>query len=409
MQAEIVSIGTELLLGEIVDTNSAHIARALRDIGMDVYYMTTVGDNEQRTADALRTALKRSDVVIATGGLGPTVDDITRQAVAAATGHPLEFKQELLDQIAERFRRFGAQMSENNHQQAYVPQDAIAIENPVGTAPVFIVDDSDTGGGIVIVLPGVPREMKHLLESEIIPWLQQRLGLKSTIKARIIRTAGIGESTIDNMIADLMKLTNPTVGLAAHPGQTDIRITAKAESEKKADALIAPVEAQLRELLGEFIYGTGQQLLEEAVIRLCVDSDVSLATCEAGADGKLASRLNRAADGNAIFVEGLTFEEDGTLADELGIDGGLPVTEFVEAAALACREKFGVKMGLAVVVRPMIEGEDDGQGGTALAVATGSGVHSHYYAFDHERIDSPVWVTTHALAMARNAILKGRA
>ncbi len=199
MNAEIISIGTELLLGEIVDTNSAHIARRLRDIGLNLYFTTTVGDNRQRIASAISTALDRADVIITTGGLGPTVDDMTRQAVADATGRELVFRQDLLDQIAERFNRFGSRMSENNRQQAYIPAGAIPIENPVGTAPCFIVESER---GVVISLPGVPREMKHLLETAVIPYLRDRLGLTEVIKARVLRTAGIGESHIDEAIAD---------------------------------------------------------------------------------------------------------------------------------------------------------------------------------------------------------------
>ena len=220
MNAEIVSIGTELLLGEIIDTNSTHIARTLRDIGVNIFYMTSVGDNEQRITDTLKRGLSRSDLIITTGGLGPTVDDVTRQAVAAATNRGLEFHQSLLDQIAERFARFGSRMSENNRQQAYLPENAILIENPVGTAPCYIVESDK---GIIISLPGVPREMKFLLSETVIPYLQNKMGDAKIIKALVLKTAGIGESHLDEKIADLMTSANPTVGLAAHIGQTDIR------------------------------------------------------------------------------------------------------------------------------------------------------------------------------------------
>ena len=158
--AEIIAIGTELLLGEITDTNSVFMARQLRNIGVNVYFMTTVGDNRGRIADSIEAALSRAGIVITCGGLGPTVDDVTRQAIADATDRPLEFHQSLFDTIAERFRGFGVRMTDNNRQQAYLPQDAILIENPVGTAPSFIVESD---AGIIISLPGVPREMKYLL------------------------------------------------------------------------------------------------------------------------------------------------------------------------------------------------------------------------------------------------------
>ena len=199
MQAELISVGTELLLGEITDTNATAIAKALTEIGLDLIYRTTVGDNQQRIAQIIDLALDRVEVVITTGGLGPTVDDVTREAVAQATGHPLEFQPILLEQISNRFRRFGVEMSENNRRQAYVPQGAIPIENPVGTAPIFILK---TERGVVMTLPGVPREMKHLLENALIPWLKDYLGESAVIKSQTLRTVGIGESQIDIRIAD---------------------------------------------------------------------------------------------------------------------------------------------------------------------------------------------------------------
>ena len=237
MQAEIVTIGTELLLGKIVDTNAAYIARQLATIGLDLYYKTTVGDNEGRITLVLQQSLARSDVVITSGGLGPTVDDVTRQAVARAAGQELVLDEKLLAQIEARFARHGFTMSENNRRQAYIPQGAIPIENPVGTAPAFIVE---TEQGLIVSLPGVPRELKHLMETRVIPFLREKLQTgQLIIKSKTLRTCGIGESTVDSRIGDLMRSSNPTVGLAAHPGQTDVRITAKAENEAQADRLIA--------------------------------------------------------------------------------------------------------------------------------------------------------------------------
>src|SRR6185369_6662300 len=191
INAEIVAIGTEILLGEITDTNSVFIAKALRDIGINLFFMTSVGDNEKRIADAIRIAMGRSDVVITCGGLGPTIDDMTRQGVAIATDRGLTFHQNLLDKIAERFTNFRAQMTENNQRQAFLPDNAILIENPVGTAPSFIVEHA---GSVVISVPGVPREMKYLMTESVIPYLQEHFNLgKGIIKARVLRTAGIGE------------------------------------------------------------------------------------------------------------------------------------------------------------------------------------------------------------------------
>ena len=231
MQAEIVLIGTELLLGEIVDTNANLFAKALRDIGMDLLYKTTVGDNQKRMVDVLNLALDRSDVVITSGGIGPTVDDMTRLAVAEATGRKLVYSDELEGQIATRFRNFGRPMAENNKRQAYIPEGAIPLENPVGTAPCFLSEDVN-GRGFVISLPGVPRELEHMLHNVVIPILIDRMGGRKVMKVRVLRTCAVGESNIDRSIGDLMTESNPTVGLAAHAGQTDVRITAKADTEE---------------------------------------------------------------------------------------------------------------------------------------------------------------------------------
>ncbi len=222
--AEIITIGTEILLGEIIDTNATYIARELRRIGMDLYRKTSVGDNAERIAQAIREALQRCDVVITTGGLGPTVDDPTREAVALAFGVQTEFRPELWEQIQARFARFGRQPTENNKRQAYIPQGAHPIENPVGTAPCFRMEGE---GGTVISLPGVPREMEHLMQNAVLPHLRQRYPDLGVIKARVLHTAGAGESNIDALIGDLEELTNPTVGLDAASGQVDVRIRAK--------------------------------------------------------------------------------------------------------------------------------------------------------------------------------------
>lgn len=286
--AEIITIGTELLLGEIVDTNTHVIAQALRAIGLDLYRTTTVGDNAQRIALAVGEASARAQVVITTGGLGPTVDDITREGIARAFDLITEFRPELWAQIQERFARFGRTPTENNRRQAMIPHGAIAIENPVGTAPCFIVERE---GSAVIALPGVPAEMSHLLDMAVIPYLRQRLDLTGVIKTRLLRTAGEGESWIDQRIEDLERLENPTVGLSAHPGRVDIRITAKAASELEADELIQTIEANVRQRLGEAIYGTDEETLEAAVLNVVANRGWRISVVETGTGGALTAAL----------------------------------------------------------------------------------------------------------------------
>jgi nicotinamide-nucleotide amidase len=299
MHAEIVMIGTELLLGEIVDTNATKLAKMLRGIGLDLYYKTTVGDNEARITAVLNLALDRSPIVITSGGLGPTVDDMTRQAVANATGRKLVYSQELERQIAARFRSFGRAMADNNKRQAYIPAGALPLPNPVGTAPCFLSEDV-RGRGFIVSLPGVPRELEYMMTNTVIPLLIERMGGTRTIKTRVLRTCAVGESDIDRAIGDLMTLANPTVGLAAHSGQTDVRVTAKADTEAEAEALIVPIEADLRRRLGIAVYGVDQETVPEVVGRLLADRGLKLAVLDALTEGRLVGELVEAGFGYLI-------------------------------------------------------------------------------------------------------------
>ncbi len=293
MHAEIVMIGTELLLGEIVDTNANRLAKALRDIGLDLYYKTTVGDNEDRITGVLNLALDRSDVVITSGGLGPTVDDITRQAVADATGRKLVYSEELEAQIAARFRSFGRKMADNNRRQAYLPEGALPLENPVGTAPCFLSEDV-SGRGFIVTLPGVPRELEYMMEHTVVPLLIERMGGVKITKVRVLRTCAVGESNVDRGIGDLMVSGNPTVGLAAHAGQTDVRIAAKADTEAEADALIAGMETRLRERLGVAVYGVDKETVAEVVGGLLAERNLKLGVVDTLTGGQLARDLTEA-------------------------------------------------------------------------------------------------------------------
>jgi competence/damage-inducible protein CinA-like protein len=307
--AEIIAIGTEILLGEIVDTNSRFIARALRDAGIDLFWTTAVGDNENRIAEAIRQSLTRSNIVITTGGLGPTVDDPTRSAVARAVGVESEYRPELWEQIEERFRRFGRQPTENNKRQAYIPKGAIPVENSVGTAPSFIVEHD---GVSIIALPGVPREMEHIMQNAVLPYLLERFNVQGTIKARDIHTAGVGESQIDERIEDLEKLSNPTVGIAAHAGQVDIRITAKAESVAQANAMIAEVEADVRERLGDWVFGADEDTLEKIAAENLARHGWTLAVAEFGLKGELIGKFARETSffkGGEVLIEQVDFDQ----------------------------------------------------------------------------------------------------
>lgn len=304
--AEIITIGTELLLGETIDTNTHYIARALRDEGVDLYRTSTIGDNPERIAEIIQEGLQRAEIIITTGGLGPTIDDPTRDAVALALRVKTEFQPKLWQQIQERFQRYGRKPTENNKRQAYIPTGALPIENPVGTAPAFICE---TKSQSIISLPGVPREMEYLIQNKILPYLRDRYDLSGVIKARVLHTSGVGESQIDERIGDLEQRSNPTVGLAAHAGQVDVRITVKADTEAEADKLIHEVEDELRARLRAWIYGADNDTLEGVALDILASYGWQLAVVEANLGGRLIQRLAEA-KGPFIGGEVLTLSPD---------------------------------------------------------------------------------------------------
>ena len=327
--AEIITIGTEILLGEIVDTNTRYIARTLRGMGVDLYRTVTIGDNVERIASAIHSSMQRAEIVITTGGLGPTVDDPTREAVARAAGVELEFREDLWEQVVAIISRYGRKPSENQKRQAYVPKGAIGISNPVGTAPCFIVE---TKKNAIISLPGVPAEMEHILHESVIPYLQKRYGLDEVIKVRVLHCSGLGEGMIDEKIADLETLSNPTVGLAAHTGVVDVRIVAKAKSESDANEMIAKIEAQVRERLGSVVFGVDDDRLENVVLNLLEKRRWKLVAIESGLNGLFLRTLPNSASYPELSVDSLTQALRAARADSKA-DIALGVSVYAEERA----------------------------------------------------------------------------
>lgn len=279
--AEIIIIGTELLLGEIQDINTRTIARFFRNEGIDFYRSTIIGDNENRITTVVQEAIQRSNIVITSGGLGPTVDDPTRSAIANALGVDLVFRPELWDQINQRFKNYGRIPTGNNRKQAFIPDGAIAIENKVGTAPAFYFK---TGNGLIVSLPGVPGELEYILENEVPTILNNCFTEKHVIETLTIHTSGIGESVLDEKIADFETLSNPTVGIAAYPGQIDIRITAKAKNKTIAQEMINEILTKLQPHLGDSIFGFNEQKLDQIVLELLALSNSKIFVLEDGFD-----------------------------------------------------------------------------------------------------------------------------
>lgn len=265
--AEIITIGTELLLGDVQDTNSGFIARKLKETGYDLYRLSTVGDNPGRITRILQEALVRSDILITTGGLGPTVDDPTREAVASLVNVPLIFHPELWVEIEKRFASRGMTPTENNRKQAMLPAGVIAIKNNYGTAPGFILA---VGGKYIICLQGVPNEMEHLFIEDVLPFLVNNIPPSHQMVTRVLHTIGIGESVLDSLIGDFERMDNPTVGLLAHSGTVDIRLVASADTPIAASRMIAEVEEKIRTFVPEYIYGSDEEDIMGVISQLAL-------------------------------------------------------------------------------------------------------------------------------------------
>jgi nicotinamide-nucleotide amidase len=397
VNAEIVAIGTELLLGEITDTNAVYLAQQLRDIGINLFFKTTVGDNEARIESALRIAMNRADVIITSGGLGPTIDDMTRQSVASATDRGLVFHQSLLDMIAARFATFNTTMTENNKRQAYLPADAIVIENPVGTAPSFIVEH---GGKVIISLPGVPREMKYLMTEAVIPYLKRKYKL-GTIQKRNLKVAGIGESSLDDMIGDdLLNGSNPSIGLAAHHGVIDVRITAKADDEPTARAMLDAHELILMERIGSYVFGKDGDTLENTLVDSLRKHDAKLALLEAGIDDAIIGKLKSIPHGETVIARASTYATPEVAFAAYPTFTPTSMREFAAQVAQHIAQETGAEIGIAILTLPEVNESADNNEATAVAIYSPVRAQSRVYGFGGKSDMTRTWVSRWAMAAA---------
>jgi len=411
--AEIVAIGSELLLGQIVDTNSTWMAQQLTALGVNLFYKSVVGDNPERMKEVLTRALERADVVITSGGLGPTQDDLTREVVAEVTGRKLILHQPFLEQIMHRFRSRGFIMTPNNERQAYMPEGAIPVTNPNGTAPSFIVEDPR---GSVFVLPGVPFELKWLFENQVAPYLRQKFSLNEVITYRVLKVAELGESRVDDLMGHFIANSkNPTVGVLAHPGQVDIRIAAKAPSKEEAMKLIAPVEAEMRQLIGKHIFAADEETIENTVGRLLREKQKTIAVCEDLTGGMVTDRLQEA--DRELFFEGIIYNGETSLrrllshsrqahrADELLRDPQALTNEL----AWAVREQAGSDLGLAVYSLPDLtdQSQNLARGQTFISITDGKGFKTRQYQMAGRGRPDRTRMSFNTLALVRLALLEG--
>jgi nicotinamide-nucleotide amidase len=411
MKAEIISIGTEILLGELLDTNANYLAARLPALGIDLYWTTQVGDNLDRLTDAFRRAWDRSELTLATGGLGPTEDDVTREAIAAALGESMSVQPELEAQLREFFVKRGFVMPERNVKQATLIPSARAIANPRGTAPGWWVERE---GRILVAMPGPPPELEHMWNAEVAPRLAEIVG-GGVIVSRTLKTAGVGEGTIDEMVSPLLASTNPTIGVYAKADGVQLRITAKAATAEEARRLIRPMEEETRRILGEVIWGADDDTLEGAVGALLKEQGLTLATMESCTGGLLAATITDVAGSSAYFRGGfVSYTAEMKIA--LGVDAGLVArhgvvsTEVAQDMARACRQRLGADFGVGItgVAGPEpLEGKAPGT--IHIGLDDGAASQALSYAFAQGRAATKRRAVTTALALLRRALLTRRA
>jgi nicotinamide-nucleotide amidase len=371
MQAEIVVIGTELLLGQIIDTNGAYIAQQLSSLGIDLYYKSTVGDNKGRIVATLQRAIDRSDLVITTGGIGPTLDDMTRESVAEVLGVPLELHLHLLEQIKAMM---GSRYTDNNARQAHVPAGALPIDNPVGTAPIFIAPTPR--GGAIVSLPGVPGELRYLMENAVIPHLKERFQVTAILVSRTLKCLGLTESYIDQTLHDLIESgSNPTIGLLAQMqlGEIHVRLTAKAADAAAAATLIEPLDQQVRGRLGKAVFGIDSVEYDQAVADLIRQHDLTIAVAESGLSGGVGQELANALTGDRHFAASVIAHRATALEHLLDVPAalmqqhGIVSPEVAAAMARGVRRRNETALGLAVTGAENFQGTKETVAYIALA------------------------------------------
>lgn len=300
MKTEIITVGTEILLGDILNTNTHYLSNELANMGIDVYYQITVGDNEQRLLSQLKESFKRSDLVILTGGLGPTEDDITKEVCAKYFNMEMEFHEQSWDKIIEIHNKMNRKPTENNRKQAYFPKGSLILPNKYGTAPGCIMEkDKKT----IIVMPGPPKEMKPMFDNYVKPFLLK--DNKNILKSKVLRIIGMGESKIENDLLDLIdKQINPTIATYAKDGECTVRITAKGKNEKEVESLIEPISNEIKSRFKEKVYGEDDTAIEDEVAKILVDNNLTIAVAESCTGGMVAADLINYPGISSVFMEG---------------------------------------------------------------------------------------------------------
>lgn len=415
MVVELVFVGTELLLGEILNTNARFLGQQLGAMGLDCYFHVTVGDNSGRLAGVLRTALNRSDVVITSGGLGPTLDDLTREVAAEVAGKPLQLNEAVLEGIQGFFERLGRKMTDNNQRQAMVPEGARVLPNRVGTAPGLIIPAAEKA---LILLPGPPRELQPMFSDSVLPYLEERRGgVPLSIVSRTLKFCGIGESAVEDRLLDLVQnQTDPNIAPYAKLGEVHLRLSTKAPSAATGLERIAPVEKQIRDRLGDFIFGVDEDTLEQAVGSLLRDRKLTVALAESCTSGLVGQRITTVAGSSDYFLGSAVVYADTAKIALLGVSPellagfGAVSEEVARAMAQGARQVFGADMALSVTGIAGPGGGSPGKpvGTVCFGLATTEGTLSKRALFRGSRADIRERSAQEALVMMRNHLVMSR-
>ena len=405
--AEIIAVGTEILLGNIANTDAKDVSEALSELGINVFYHTVVGDNPERVKAAVDIAKGRADIIITTGGLGPTYDDLTKQTLAAAFGKKLVFNEVEAEKIRGYFRDrlHGAVMTENNLQQAYLPEDCTVFNNGCGTAPgcAFFAE-----GKHVLMLPGPPRECRAMIESCAMPYL--RALSDSEIHSHNIRVFGLGESAMEDKLREMMlKMENPTLAPYAKEGEAMLRITAKAMSQEEAEAMMAPAIEEIKIVLGDYIYGIDTESMEETVIGLLKESGKTIATAESCTGGLVSKRLTDIPGASAAFLGGAITYSNESKINILGVDPavvkeqGSVCEEVARQMAQGARCKFGADIGVGItgIAGPSSDDTQKAVGTVFVAISDGESTYCRDLHLGADRTRVRVSSANHAFDMVR--------
>ena len=372
MNAEIVAVGTELLLGTSTNTDARDVSLALSELGINVYWHTVVGDNPERLTECLYRARNRAELIITTGGLGPTCDDLTKQTIARAFGRELYFDEAAADTIRAWFGEQGRTFTENNLRQAWLPEGCTILPNDCGTAPGCLFESD---GVVVAMLPGPPRECNAMLRHYLVPWLRERSG--ETIRSHMIRMFGVGESAMEEKLRDLMDGANPTVAPYAKLGECLARVTAKGSDENECESLMAPMVEEICRRIGDNVYGVDVNSLEERVLELLAEKNMTFAAAESCTGGMVAQRLTAIPGASAYFKGGVTVYTEEAKAKLLGIEQKFIDRHGVVSAAVArkmakrVRKVLQSDLGVGITGWAGPDGDDVGLVYVALAVKGG--------------------------------------